>query len=232
MSPNPPSVSNRPSTAPHPPTFWGALAARMAWWVATSVGMTLRWRFEDRSGLFGPGSQQRAIFAVWHNRQLLAPVLYRRYFRGEREGGGLAALASASRDGAIAARILQLFGVRAVRGSSSRRGALALAEMIDLAREGYDIAVTPDGPRGPRYKVQSGTVVLAQYSGLPVVPVTLNFSRKKVLPSWDGFQIPLPFGRCEVISGKALFVPPEVDEEARQKLVAELERRLLELTQD
>lgn len=208
------------------------MAARFAWVVASSVSLTLRWRFEDRTGMFDPESRQRAIFAIWHNRQLLAPGVYRRYFRGVGPQRRLAALASASRDGAIAARILELFGARAVRGSSSRRGAKALSEMIELALEGYDIAVTPDGPRGPRYRVQPGTVVLAQYSGLPIVPMTLTLSRKRVLPSWDGFQIPLPFGQCDVIAGPALQVPAQLDEAERQYYVEELERRLLALTND
>lgn len=229
----PPAIRPARSPAtPHPPTLGGRLLARVAWLVASSVSLTLRWRFEDRTGMFDPDSQQRAIFAIWHNRQLLAPGIYRRYFRGVGKARRLAALASASRDGAVAARILELFGARAVRGSSSRRGAQALAEMIELAEDGYDIAVTPDGPRGPRYKVQPGTVVLAQYSGLPIVPITLTLSRKKVLPSWDGFQIPLPFGVCDVVAGPALTVPRDLDEEGRLELVAELERRLMALTRD
>ena len=208
------------------------MAARVAWLVASSVSLTLRWDFEDRSGLFGPDSRQRAIFAVWHNRQLLAPGTYQRYFRRSGPGRRLAAMASASRDGAIAARILELFGAMAVRGSSSRRGAQALSELINLTQSGYDVAVTPDGPRGPRYRAQPGTVVLAQYAGLPIIPMSLNLSRKRVLPSWDGFQIPLPFGRCDVVAGEPLFVSRDLDEAGRQKAVAELERRLLELTVD
>ena len=227
-----PRAAARGSNVPLPPTLGGRFAARLAWVVASSVSATLRWEFHDRTGLFGPGTRQQAIFAIWHNRQLLAPGVYRRYFRSDGSGRRLAALASTSRDGAIAARILELFGARAVRGSSSRRGALALTEMIDLAKAGYDIAVTPDGPRGPRYRVQAGTIVLAQYTGLPIIPLTLNLSRKKVLPSWDGFQIPLPFGHCEVATAEALRVPRDLDEAERVRCVEELERRMHALTRD
>jgi len=222
----------RASGPPLPPTWGGRFGARFAWVVASGVSATLRWRYDDRSGLFGPGSTQRAIFAIWHNRQLLAPGLYRRFFRGAGPDRRLAALASASRDGAVAARILELFGARAVRGSSSRRGAVALSEMISLAAEGYDIAVTPDGPRGPRYRVQPGAVALAQHTGLPLVPLSLTLSRKKVLPSWDGFQIPLPFGTCAVIAAEPLQVPRELDDETLRAHIAELERRLLAITED
>lgn len=227
-----PRAAARGSNVPLPPTLGGRFAARLAWVVAASVSATLRWEFDDRSGLFGPDSREQAIFAIWHNRQLLAPGLYRRFFRNHRSTRRLAALASASRDGAIAARILELFGAHAVRGSSSRRGALAMAEMIDLARAGYDIAVTPDGPRGPRYRVQPGTIVLAQYTGLPIVPITLTLSRKKVLPSWDGFQIPLPFGRCAVSTAEALRVPRTLEESERAQWVTELERRMNAITRD
>lgn len=206
--------------------------ARLAWLVALSVSRTLRWRFEDRSGLFGPGTRQHAVFAIWHNRQLLAPEVYRRYFSMMGPGRHLAALASASRDGAIAARILELFDVRAVRGSSSRRGAAALSEMITLAREGHDIAVTPDGPRGPRYRVLPGAIAVAQHTGLPLVPISLNFSRKRVLPSWDGFQIPMPFARCAVVAGEAEWVPRDLSAAAVKEHTARLERRLLEITED
>lgn len=107
-----------------------------------------------------------------------------------------------------------------------------MGEMIDLARAGYDIAVTPDGPRGPRYRVQPGTIVLAQYTGLPIVPLTLTLSRKKVLPSWDGFQIPLPFGRCDVTTSEALRVPRTLEDSERAEWVAELERRMNAITRD
>ncbi|MBN8247145.1 MAG: lysophospholipid acyltransferase family protein [Verrucomicrobia bacterium] len=220
------------SGPPLPPNLGGRFAARLAWMVASSVSATLRWTYEDRSGLFSPDCPQHAIFAVWHNRQLLAPGLYRRYFRPAGPKRRLAALASASRDGAIAARILELFGARAVRGSSSRRGATALSEMIALAAEGYDIAVTPDGPRGPRYRVQPGAIALAQHTGLPLVPIAINVSRKKVLPSWDGFQIPLPFGACSVVTTEAMQVPRELDDAGLREHCAELERRLLTITRD
>ena len=109
---------------------------------------------------------------------------------------------SASRDGAFLAAILERFGVQPVRGSSSRRGAQALLELTTWAERGYDLAITPDGPRGPRYVVQDGAMSLAQITGLPIVPVSYFLKWKIQLKSWDGFQIPLPFSICEVTAGK------------------------------
>jgi len=136
---------------------------------------------------------------------------------------GLAALVSASKDGAFLTAILERFGVQPVRGSSSRRGAQALLELATWAERGYDLAITPDGPRGPRYVVQDGTMALAQITGLPVVPASFRLEWKIQLKSWDRFQIPVPFSRCEIYVGKMLTVPRDISDEEREKL-----RRLLE----
>ncbi len=110
----------------------------------------------------------------------------RRYVARRDRQRRLAALVSASRDGGLLAAILELFGVQPVRGSSSRRGAQALLELTTWAERGYDLAITPDGPRGPRYVVQEGVMSLAQITGLPIVPVSyhlqLENSREKLGP--------------------------------------------------
>jgi len=138
----------------------------------------------------------------------------------------LAALVSASKDGALLAAVMGRFGVEQVRGSTSRRGPQALLEMSSRAKLGYDLAVTPDGPRGPRYVVQKGVIALAQVTGLAIVPVTCNTRRKICLKSWDGFQIPLPFSRCELILNQPILVPREACEIKREELRLELEGSL------
>ena len=217
---------------PELPKWPRRLAARLIWLVVNSLGATLRWHWEDRSGLFESGSDQRAIFAVWHNRLALCLLVYRvriiRRFPGRR----LAALVSASRDGGMLAHVLALFHVVPVRGSSSRRGAAALRELASAARRGCDLAVTPDGPRGPAYVVNEGVIAAAQLSGLPLVPVSYALGWKLTLRSWDGFQIPLPFSRVAVQVGAPLWVPREADAAERERLRAELERRLQALTVD
>jgi hypothetical protein len=147
-------------------------------------------------------------------------MVHRRYPRK------LAALVSASKDGALLAAVLGKFGVAQVRGSSSRRGPQALLELATHGEMGYDLAVTPDGPKGPRYIVQAGVISLAQITGFPIIAVTCNTRRKICLKSWDGFQIPLPFSRCELILNKPLFVPREACEVRREDLRKELEDSL------
>jgi lysophospholipid acyltransferase (LPLAT)-like uncharacterized protein len=171
------------------------------------------------------------IFCVWHNRLALSMETWQRV-QQRVPSARLVALISASHDGGLLARVLHFFNVEAVRGSSSRRGAQALLELTTFTARGYYVAITPDGPRGPRYVVQEGVLALAQLSGLPIVPVSVSIRGKLVTKSWDKFQIPLPFARCDLTMGELLHVPREASEEKRRELQAELQRRMTELTKD
>ncbi len=111
------------------------------------------------------------ILAFWHAHQLMIPIGYR--------GVGAHVLISRHRDGELIARIISRFGHRAVRGSSTRGGALALRELIRLGRSGVDLVVTPDGPKGPRQIAKLGVVQLAKATGLPIVPLAFSCSKKK-----------------------------------------------------
>src|SRR5437016_12827041 len=113
------------------------------------------------------------ILAFWHAQQLMIPTGYR--------GTGANVLISQHHDGEIIARIISRFGHWAVRGSSTRGGALALRELIRLGRSGVDLVVTPDGPKGPRQVAQLGVIQLAKATGLPIVPLTFSCSKKKSL---------------------------------------------------
>ena len=189
-------------------------------------------RFEDSAGLFKGPNVQPVIFSLWHNRLALSLPVYHRYFLARQPQRKLTALISASRDGAILARTLEHFGIEPVHGSSSRRGAQALRELSTWAEKGYDLAITPDGPRGPRYRVQEGIVALAQITGFPVVPISAHIHWKKCFKSWDAFQFPLPFTRCDVRIGEPVTVPREVGEADREGYRAELESRMNFITVD
>jgi len=141
-------------------------------------------------------------------------------------------MVSASKDGALLVAILNLFNVQPVRGSSSRRGRQALLELKTWAERGYDLAITPDGPRGPCYSVQDGIVSLAQVTGFAIIPVSFTIGWKIRAKSWDRFQIPLPFSQCEVMFGKPMIVPREATDVEREKLRQLLESRLMASTKD
>ncbi|MDR3117024.1 MAG: DUF374 domain-containing protein [Puniceicoccales bacterium] len=134
------------------------------------------------------------IWAFWHRNLFLAGYL-RRLLRREVP---VWALVSASGDGEWLAELLQRLAVGAIRGSSSRGGGAAYAAALEKLALGEDIAVTPDGPRGPALHCKPGVVQLALAAAVPIVALRLHFSRAIRLHSWDRFQIPLPFSRITV----------------------------------
>jgi lysophospholipid acyltransferase (LPLAT)-like uncharacterized protein len=172
------------------------------------------------------------IFCVWHNRLPLALASYDDYARSKWPGSGLAAMISASRDGGLVANVAERFGIQAVRGSTSRRGPQALLEATRWMERNFSIVITPDGPRGPVYQVQEGIIQLAKLTGRPIIP-TSNFAGWKIcLKSWDRFQIPLPFARCELRRGPPIWVPREASDEECEQLRLKLEHSMLAITRD
>jgi lysophospholipid acyltransferase (LPLAT)-like uncharacterized protein len=107
-----------------------------------------------------------------------------------------------------------------------------LLELTTWADRGYDLAITPDGPRGPRYQVQPGAIALAQLTGRPLVPASYHLPWKICLKSWDRFQIPLPFGRAIMKFGEPLRVPREASDEQRELARQVLTERIMKLTCD
>jgi len=223
----------RPSgiVVPHQPTFLQRLGAWIVCVAIRVVSATLRYRWNDPSGRFVNPPSTRSIFALWHNRLVLCPEAHRLY---RKRNGGLptAALVSASKDGGFLAAVLEHFRIQPVRGSSSRRGARALLELTKWAKQGYSLAITPDGPRGPCYVVQEGIVSLAQLTGLPIVPFSYNVRWKIRLNSWDRFVIPLPFSECDMNVGVPIHVPRDASQEQRAAFREQLQSALMELTCD
>jgi lysophospholipid acyltransferase (LPLAT)-like uncharacterized protein len=197
-----------------------------------SIDATVRYRLDAPPKVLEEVLRAPVIFCLWHNRLALSLRFYARYVQRRLPQRRLAAMVSASRDGGLLARVLELFEVQPVRGSSSRRGARALLELTSWAERGLDLAITPDGPRGPRYEVQDGVIGLAQLTGLAILPVSSELSPKLQLKSWDRFQVPLPLSRCAVRLGSLLRVPREASEADRDRLRAELEARLRQITTD
>jgi len=193
---------------------------------------TVRCRLLNRSEFFELNAPGPVIFCFWHNRLVSCIKAYETHRKPHTSGEGMAALISASKDGAFLTGILEWFGVQPVRGSSSRRGPQALLELTTWAERGYDLTITPDGPRGPCYQIQEGVMSLAQVTGLPVVPVAFNVNWKLTLKSWDRFQIPLPFARCEVVIGRTMRVSGEATDAEREILRQRLEAELRAISRD
>jgi hypothetical protein len=190
------------------------------------IGCTQSIRFQAHPAIRELPAGQPVIYGIWHNRLAFSlfyrPVIWRELRRTCR----VAALVSASRDGGWLARVMELSGFVPVRGSSSRRGSQALRELAAVIKQGHDVAITPDGPRGPRYVVQEGLVALAQLTGAPIVPVTDDVNWKLTLRSWDAFRVPVPFARCVLRLGAPVFVPRQAAPEERELLRLQVEEWL------
>jgi len=160
-------------------------------------------------------SDNGLIYAIWHNQQLFLLYPYRHQ--------KIASLISKSSDGEYIARCLPYFGMRAIRGSTSRGGTRALISLLKATREGYRPMLTPDGPRGPIYTVQPGILFLAKKTGFPIIPVGTALSHKIKVGSWDKMRVPLPFGKTAFTYGKTVWVK---DNEDMERAAKELQEQL------
>lgn len=161
--------------------------------------MTLRYETEGSENLDAIEAAERIpIYTFWHDR-----IFQGTYFWRDR---GIVIITSKSFDGEYIARFIRRFGYGSIRGSSSRGGSRALVEMIRKMRNGLPMGFSIDGPRGPRYKVKPGPLLLAKKTGNPIMPFILEPKRCWTIKSWDKMQIPLPFTRVRVIIGKPIYV--------------------------
>lgn len=170
-----------------------AILPRLAWLYVQFLALTSKITITGESRYPGP-----ALYALWHRQEVLMIYLHRNM--------NLCGLVSKSKDGEYMARILRLFGFSLVRGSTTTGGPLSLRGLIRAIRDGFSIAITPDGPHGPVFKVQPGLLFLAQKCGTPIIPAACALTKKLILRSWDSYQFPLPFGRIQAVYGEPFFV--------------------------
>ena len=183
------------------------------------IGATARFRVEGWEHWRAAAADGRQpIYTFWHDQILIGTYFWR--------GRGIVVMTSRSFDGEYIARFIQRLGYGAARGSSSRGGAAALAEMVRLARAGVPTGFSIDGPRGPRRVAKMGAVLLAKKTGHPVLAFTLNPARRYSAPSWDRLQIPLPFTAVRVRIAPPIFVPPDADDAALAAKRDELQHAL------
>lgn len=175
---------------------------------------------------------KRGILLSWHNRVVGLLMLFARQAQAaDNDNFKLASLISASEDGELLARPIRDQGGQVARGSSSRDALAALREAVAMARRGYSLTTVGDGPRGPRYELKAGAVLLSKLTGMPVYPITWAGTRVAQLHrAWDQLMIPLPFSRVEYRLGEPLQVPADADDEVMANARRELESRLHTLT--
>ena len=206
-------------------TWKQVLAGKMAAFFLKLLGLTIRYRVDDPHGITGTvNSDQPGVWVFWHNGLLAAPLIMRRVV-GDSPAS---TLTSASKDGAIIAAFIECFDVRSVRGSSSRRAVASLIALKRALKEGDQIYVTPDGPRGPRYTMEAGVVKLAQSSGAPLYPVRFSYSSSWRTKTWDRLHIPKPFSLLTMHVEAPISIPAKLDDEAFESCRKKVENILRE----
>ena len=202
--------------------FW--LIGWIGYCLIKMIGRTIRWESEGDSYLDDIyRSGRRAIFTFWHGQ--IFPATY--YWRDR----DIVVMTSMNRDGEPIAQCIQRFGYGAARGSSSRGGFRALAEMAGEIRKGRDTAFTIDGPRGPRYVAKQGPVLLALKTGAAIFCFHISMKHKIQLNSWDQFQIPLPFTKALVLKAPPIWVPSDASEAHLRALHEQMQATLDDLRQ-
>ena len=140
-----------------------------------------------------------------------------------------AALISKSKDGDLLAKLLESWNYKVIRGSSSSDGGIALKFMIDSAKNNYSVAITPDGPRGPVHKLKAGAIVSAKKSKVPLVLAGVGYKKKKILKSWDKFEIPYFFTEAKVIYSEPIYIDENLTYDDTSNIIQECEMKLNEL---
>lgn len=204
----------------------GPVQAVLTWLVSVyirAVGLTTRWEIHGQehceAAFAGP---HPPIYCFWHGRLLLMPL-----FRPK--GYTMAVMISLHRDGELIARTVAHFGFTFLRGSSSKGGSVALRAGLNTLRGGNPVSITPDGPRGPRMRVQRGAILMAKMSGSPLLPMAYSTTRGRFARSWDRFLISWPFSRGVMRYGPPLYVPQDADSATMERVRLELESRMIGL---
>lgn len=161
------------------------------------------------------------VIAFWHGTMLLPWYLNR--------NKNFAALISKSKDGDLLSKVLRNWNYNVIRGSSSIGGDVALGIMVDYAKNNSSIAITPDGPRGPAFKLKAGAVVTAKKSGLPLVLMGVGYKKKRMLKSWDYFQVPHFFTRANVVFSEPISVPSGLSYDETSRVIKNCELKLQQL---
>ncbi len=195
-----------------------SLITAAGYWLIRLIGPTLRVSVSFEEGAQHALEDRPYIASFWHSCIVPSAYIFRDW--------GIRVMTSASYDGEYIARIIQKLGFTAVRGSSSRNAVAAQLGMRRALEEGWTVAFTLDGPRGPRHKVKPGPVALARASGLALTTFHAAVDKGIVLNSWDKMVIPLPFARVLVRVGKLIHVPPGAGDEDLEHYTAELQTTL------
>lgn len=202
-----------------------AAAPRVGYAYIRLLKATMRLDFRNREVLNRARREHgQYVVAFWHSRLALMPYGY--------PAGRIVVLSSQHRDAQLLVEILARFGVVTAWGSSTRGGVAGLRQILRCVEEGYDVGLTPDGPRGPRRQVQPGVIAIARLTGKPIVPLTFSARPMHRVNTWDRTLVPYPFGRALFAYGEPILVPRQADEGTQHHYRLLLQAELDRLTDD
>jgi lysophospholipid acyltransferase (LPLAT)-like uncharacterized protein len=193
-----------------------AVLSNFLFHLSRAVGNSLRLKAEGF-----PSNPSNCIFCGWHGKS----IIFANFFSGR----GCWVIISQSKDGDMQATVFQRLGYNIIRGSTGRRGVAAALEAIRALKDGGNLAITPDGPRGPSGSVQGGVMLMARKSGASIIPVGISARPRKIVNSWDHHLVPFPFSRAILIAGDPILVPADANEEEVERLRLRLKAAIDEL---
>ena len=204
------------------------LAYSVICWVGAKyikfVSFTNSWSFINKKYVENLWKKNEAfILCFWHGRLLMMPLSWNKEKK-------INVLISTHSDGQLLSKTVKHFNIETITGSSSKGGSEAIRNIIKSLKSGISIGMTPDGPRGPRMKVNSAIIKIASLTGHKIVPLSYSVKKKFFLNSWDKFLVALPFGKGCFIWGKPIKIKKNISTNEDLKLSKILENNLLKLT--
>lgn len=209
---------------PRPFTRWQRLQIFFAGWIGylavLLIGSSLRWEVVGRGNYEAAVRRGKSFIVTFWHREIFSAIWYWRK-------RGMVVMVSQNFDGEYISRTIHRHGYATARGSSSRRASRVLVEMVRTLRKGLEAAVTPDGPRGPKFLAKPGVVQLARLSGASILCFHIVPRRSWVFPkSWDQTEVPRPFARTAIFIAPPIEVPRDISDEEQAKYVAQVQATL------
>ncbi|MDA9882207.1 lysophospholipid acyltransferase family protein [Alphaproteobacteria bacterium] len=194
------------------------------YFITRLICKSIRWKYlveNEKSNIFK--NDQEYIFCCWHNRLFLGPHLLPR-------NRIINALQSSHSDGMITSVAFEYLGMKVILGSSKKGGMQAFRNMVKCIQLGESVAITPDGPKGPKETVKEGIIKLAQITQKPIIPLVWSTNKYKAFNSWDNFVAPFPFSKGVYSFGNPIYVKKKINDEEIEKARKNLENEIKRLT--
>ena len=206
-----------------------SLIIRLACWLVFSYTrlcfITNSWQFLGNKEFEKRWNKKKPfILCFWHGRLLMMPYCWKKNIP-------IHMLISKHKDGQLISKTVRYLGIQSITGSTKHGGMEAMRRMLGILKQKECVGITPDGPRGPRMKCSVGIVNLAQISGSPIIPVTYSSTKRKIISSWDKFQMTLPFGSGVFIWGKPINVPRKITKSQKERIREKITNKLNNLTE-